>query len=170
MNKIKKIILVILTTTLLVSCKFGGYSFTGASILPEVKTFSVQQFMNVATMVTPILSSTLTESLIDKFTRQTSLSPVKIDGDFAFEGEITNYTSTATAITGDEQAAMNRLTITIKVKFTNRYDIKANFNKTFTRYADYNNSLSIQAVEPSLIPEIVDELVQDIFNASASNW
>lgn len=169
MNRLKKIISCILLSMLMVSCK-GSYSFTGASIPPEVKTFSVQQFINVAAMVSPILSSTITDELVDKFTRQTSLSPVRIDGDFAFEGEITNYVSNAISVTGNEQAVMNRLSITIRVKFVNKFDTKANFNRDFTRYGDYSSALPLQSVEQSLIPDIVDELVTDIFNASASNW
>ena len=169
MNKIKKLLYSVFVCALLVSCKVS-YSFTGSSIPIEVKTFSVQQFLNVATMVSPILSSTLTEQLIERFTRQTSLSPVKIDGDFAFSGEIVNYTSSPMAITGDEYAAENRLTITIKVKFVNKFDPKSSFNRNFSRYADYDSSQPLQSVEQTLIPQIVDELVTDLFNASASNW
>lgn len=168
MNKLKKILFVCTIAIIVVSCKF--YTFTGASIAPEVKTFSVQTFLNVATMVAPILSSTLTDELVDKFTRQTSLSPVRLNGDFAFEGEIINYTSMPAAITGNEYAALNRLTITIKVKFTNKYDAKASFNSTFSRFADYDSGQPLQSVEQSLIPQIAEELVTDIFNASASNW
>lgn len=169
MNRFKKIISCILLSILIVSCK-GSYSFTGASILPEVKTFSVQPFINIAAMVSPILSSTLTDELVDKFTRQTSLSPVRIDGDFSFDGEITNYSSNSVAITGNEYSVMNRLSITVRVKFVNRFDSKANFNRDFTRYADYDSSQPLQSVEQTLIPDIVEELVTDIFNASASNW
>lgn len=154
---------------MIISCT-GGYSFTGSSIPPEVKTFSVQQFLNVSTMVAPILSITLTEGLIDKFTRQTSLSPVKNDGDFAFEGEIVGYSSSQAAISAEEHATLNRLTITIKVKFVNKFDPKASFSRNFSRYQDYDSSIQLQEVELTLIPEIVEELVTDIFNASASNW
>lgn len=168
MNKLNKILIACMITLSVVSCKF--YSFTGASIAPEVKTFSVQTFLNVATMVAPILSSTLTDQLVEKFTRQTSLSPVRLHGDFAFEGEITNYTSTPVAITGDEYSALNRLSITIRVKFTNKYDAKASFNNSFTRFADYASGQPLQSVESSLIPQIVEELVTDVFNAAASNW
>ena len=68
------------------------YSLSGASIPVDAQTFSVAYFPNNATMVSPILSSTLTDALKDKFSRQTRLVEVGEGGDFAFEGEIVNYT------------------------------------------------------------------------------
>ncbi|MEG2281761.1 MAG: LptE family protein [Rikenellaceae bacterium] len=153
----------------LVACKVQ-YSFTGASIAPEVKTVSIQQFNNVSAMVVPMLSPYLTEALQDKFSRSTGLVPVREDGDMAFEGMITNYTSTPTAVTGDQYASQNRLTITVKVKFTNRIQPKMSFDKSFSAYQDYDNTQLLQQVEGALIPEIVDQIVDEIFNASASNW
>lgn len=78
------------------------YSLSGASIPPDAKTFSVAYFPNNATMVSPILSSTLTEALVDMFTRRTRLMQVDEGGDFAFEGEIVNYTSTTASVSSDE--------------------------------------------------------------------
>ncbi len=95
------------------------YSLSGASIPPDAKTFSVAYFPNNATMVSPILSSTLTEALVDMFTRQTRLAQVDEGGDFAFEGEITGYSSTTASVSSDDYALLNRLTITVKVRFTN---------------------------------------------------
>lgn len=146
------------------------YSFTGASISPEVKTYSVADFPNVAPMVAPILSSTFTLALMEKMARSTSLSQVKSDGDMSFEGEITDYTSMPIAVTGDEYASQNRLTITVRVKFTNRFQPKNNFDRRFSAFEDYDNNQMLQSVEGTLIPQIVDKLITDIFNAAASNW
>lgn len=146
------------------------YSLSGASIPPDAQTFSVAYFPNNATMVSPILSSTLTDALVDMFTRRTRLTQVDEGGDFAFEGEITNYTSTTASVSSDDYALLNRLTITIKVRFTNAVDEKASWNKTFTAYEDYDSTKLLTEVEGELIPQIVDKLVTDIFQASASNW
>lgn len=147
------------------------YSLSGASIPPDAKTFSVAYFPNNATMVAPILSSTLTDGLIDKFTRQTRLIQVDEGGDFAFEGEIVNYTSTTASVSSDEYALLNRLTITIRVRFTNALDEKASFvNRSFSAYEDYDSNQPLTEVESSLIPQIVDKLTTDIFQAAASNW
>lgn len=170
MNGKKIIILCAALCSLVLGSCTVKYSFTGASISPEVKTFSVQPFNNNAQMVAPILAPTLTNTLQDKFSRTTSLAPVSQDGDMAFEGTVTSYTSTPTAVTANELASKNRLTITIKVKYTNRFDPKQNFDKTFTAFQDYDNTQLLQSVEGTLIPEIVDDLVDQVFNASAANW
>ncbi len=146
------------------------YSLSGASIPPDAKTFSVAYFPNNATMVSPILSSTFTEALVDIFSRRTRLSQVEEGGDFAFEGEIVNYTSTTASVSSDDFALLNRLTITVKVRFTNAIDESQSWSKTFSAYENYDSTLLLTEAEGTLIPEIVDKLVNDIFMASASNW
>lgn len=146
------------------------YSFTGASIAPAAQTVSIQQFENIATMVAPILATTMTQGLQDLFTRQTRLSLIREDGDLSFEGVITNYVSTPIAVTGDEYASKNRLTITVKVKFENKIEPQYNFDKTFSAYEDYDSNKLMQEVEPTLLPQIVEKLSEDIFNAAVSNW
>lgn len=172
MKQIRTIFLALLLLPLLAGCGYQvKYSFTGASIPPEAKTFSVAYFPNNAAMVSPILSSTLTDALVDKFSRQTRLEQVPEGGDFAFEGEITNYTSTTASVSSDDYALLNRLTITVRVRFTNTINEAESFvNKTFSAYADYDSTRLLTEVEGELIPEIVDQIVTDIFQASAGNW
>lgn len=146
------------------------YSLSGASIPPDAKTFSVAYFPNNAPMVAPILSSTLTDALVDKFSRQTRLTQVSEGGDFAFEGEIVGYSSTTASVSSNDYALQNRLTISVKVRFTNVVDEKMSFNKSFSAYADYDSTRLLTEVESELITEIVDQLVTDIFQAAASNW
>ena len=147
------------------------YSLSGASIPPDAKTFSVAYFPNNAPMVAPILSSTLTDALREKFANQTRLIQVDEGGDFAFEGEITNYTSSTASVSASSETAMlNRLTITVSVRFTNAIVEADSFNKTFSAFADYPSTQLLTEVEGELIPQIVDQLVTDIFQASAANW
>ena len=121
-------------------------------------------------MVAPSLSATLTDELTQRFATRTVLTQVPEGGDFAFEGEITGYTSTTSSVSSGDYALQNRLTITIKVKFTNAIDDKMSFNRNFSRYADYDSTKLLTEVEGELIAQIVEELVTDIFQASASNW
>ena len=162
----------LLALPLLAGCGYQvGYSFSGASIPPEAKTFSVAYFPNNAPMVSPILSSTLTDALVDKFSRQTRLEQVAEGGDFAFEGEIVNYTSTTASVSSSDYALLNRLTITVRVRFTNAINEAESFpNKNFSAYADYDSTNLLTEVEGELIPEIVDQIVTDIFQATAGNW
>ena len=148
----------------------GGYSLSGASIPEAAKTFSVAYFPNNAPMVSPTLSTTLTEALKDKFSRQTKLQLVESDGDFAFEGEIVGYTSTTASVSSDNYALLNRLTITVRVKFTNAIDPNASFTQTFSQFTEYDSQQLLTDVQQSLDEEIVKQLVTDIFMASASNW
>ncbi len=146
------------------------YSLSGASIPPDAKTFSVAYFPNNAPMVAPTLSSTITDELTQKFASSTRLTQVQEGGDFAFEGEIVGYTSTTSSVSSGDYALQNRLTITVKVKFTNAIDDKMSFNKTFSAYADYDSTRLLTEVQDELISEIVNQLVTDIFQAAASNW
>ena len=147
------------------------YTLSGASIPPDAKTFSVAYFPNNAPMVAPILSSTLTDELTQRFATRTRLVQVPEGGDFSFEGEVVGYTSTTSSVSSGDYALQNRLTITVKVNFTNAIDDKASFkSRTFSAYADYDSTKLLTEVESTLIPEIVEQLVTDIFMAAASNW
>ena len=121
-------------------------------------------------MVAPILSATMTDELTQRFASRTSLVQIDEGGDFAFEGEIVGYSSTTSSVSSGDYALQNRLTITIKVKFTNAIDDKMSFNKSFSAYADYDSTKLLNEVESTLIPEIVEQIVTDIFMAAASNW
>jgi hypothetical protein len=162
----------IFATILFVSCGYKiTYNLSGGSIPPEAKTFSVAYFPNNAPMVAPTLSNVLTEGLRDKFSRQTRLAQVEEGGDFAFEGEITNYSSTTASVSSGDYALQNRLTITVKVNFQNAVDQTLSFNaKTFSAYADYDSSQLLIDVQDQLIEDIVEDLVNDIYMAAAGNW
>ena len=168
MKKNKTLLILILISTLLSGC--GFYSFTGASISPDVKSISILQFPNKASLVQPSLSQNLTLALRDKFATQTNLNVVKNNGDLNIEGEITDYSVQAVAVQSNQQAAMNRLIITVKVKFTNTKNDKQDFETSFSRYRDYNSQLNLSSVENSLIEQINKELVEDIFNKAVVNW
>lgn len=148
----------------------GIYSFSGASISNEVKSVSINPFENVASLAPPVLSNTLTEALKDKFSSETNLIPLNSDGDLIFSGRITNYSINPIAIQADETASKNRLSITVKVKFVNIIDEESNYDKTFSRYADYESSQDFTSIEESLNEEIVSQLIDDIFNEAFTNW
>lgn len=148
----------------------GVYSFTGASIPAEAKTVSVQYFQNNAILVNPTLSSELTTALRDRFMNQTNLNMISQNGDLSFEGEISDYSTSPTAITSDQTAALNRLTISVNVRFFNKFDESKNFETRFTAYEDYPSEQDFDAVQNSLITTIVELLVDDIFNKAVVNW
>ncbi len=163
-----KYLLLILITFALNGC--GIYSFSGTSISPEVESITVYPFENKAQMINPSLSNTLTTEMQDKYLRLTKLELTDDLGHLMVEGTITSYEITPTSVTSDEVAAQNRLTITVKVKFTNQITPEEDFDKNFVAFADYDSTLSLDQVEANLIDEIVEILVEDIFNATVANW
>ncbi|MBQ6770418.1 MAG: LptE family protein [Bacteroidales bacterium] len=148
----------------------GVYSFSGASIPAEAKTVSVDYFPNHAQLVNPMLSNDFTNALRDAMTNQTTLDMVESGGDIAFEGEITDYRTTPVAITSGQTAAMNRLTVTVKVRFSNRFDETKDFEQNFSHYEDYPSDQDLNAVQQSLTATIIEALVEDIFNKALVNW
>lgn len=158
----------LLLITVLQSCI--SYSFTGASIPPEAKTISIDYIDNQAQLVVPTLSESLTTSLIDRFTSQTSLELVNNNGDLQIEGVITDFNTTPQAITGNETAALNRLTVTVKIKFVNTIEPDKNYETSFSRYEDYDSGQDLSSVQDGLIETINEMLIDDIFNKAVVNW
>ena len=164
--------LVVAVCLVLTGCIFmkGVYSLSGASVPEAAKTFSVAYFPNNAPMVSPTLSTTLVEELKDKFSRQTKLQLVEENGDFAFEGEITGYSSTTASVSSNDYALLNRLTIKVKGRFTNAIEPNNSFNREFSAFTDYDSSQLLTDIQSDLDAEIVKQIVNDIFMAAASNW
>ena len=160
---------VLIALPMLQSC--GIYSFTGTSIQPDVKTVTINYFEYLAPKVNPSLSNDITQALQEKFIKLTKLELVDIDGDLEIVGAVTGYDVKATAITANESAAMNRLTVNVKISFVNRKYPEEDFeNKSFSAYADFDATQSLDAVEASLCEEIIEKLCEDMFNATVANW
>jgi outer membrane lipopolysaccharide assembly protein LptE/RlpB len=167
----KSIIIFVLAAAAALVSACGIYSFSGTSIQPDVKTITIDFFEYKALRVNPSLSNDITEALRTQFRRMTKLEQVDLDGDLEISGEITGYDVKATAVTADEVAAQNRLTITVSVSFQNRKYPDDDFdNRSFSAYEDYDSTLSLDAVESSLCEEIVKKLIDDIFNATVAQW
>ncbi len=168
MKKLFYIATLIISSTLIISC--GVYSFTGGDT-GKAKTIQIDFFRNNAPLIEPSLSQKFTLDLQDLFSRQTNLSPVKTGGDLHFEGEITGYRITPMSATAQQTAAQNRLTITINVRYFNKFIEKDNFEKSFSFYYDYPaNTQLIGGPLETAFDEITDRITQDIFNASVAKW
>ena len=162
MKKILSVILLVLslsvTAFILRSC--GIYSFSGTSIQPDVYTVNIHYFEY----------NDLTEALKDQFRRLTRLEQVDEGGDLDIVGEIIGYDVKAMGVTADEVAAQNRLTVNVKIYFTNNKYPEDNLEQSFSAYADFDATQSLDAVESSICEEIIDQLVEDIFNATVAQW
>ena len=149
----------------------GIYSFSGTSIQNDVNTITIDYFEYKAQKVNPSLSNDLTEALKTRFRRMTRLEQVEQDGDLEIVGQITGYNVAPAAVTANEVAARNRLTVTVQVDFTNRKYPEDDFqNQSFSAYSEYDSSNALDAVESTLCEEIIDKLIEDIFNATVAQW
>ena len=166
----RKVLIIMAAVLCLAGCRVT-YSFSGTSIDPDVHTICLPTFEYKAMRVNTSLSNELSEALRTRFRRMTSLEQVEMDGDLEIIGEITGYDVQASAVTAEEVAAQNRLTVVVKVDFNNVKHPEESFSgKSFSAYADYDSSNSLDAVESTLCSEIIDKIIEDIFNATVAQW
>jgi len=170
MNWIKSSLLIIIIGLAFTACKVS-YSFTGGTLSADVKTFSVQFFQNRAPLVNPNLSDKFTEDLKEKFRSRTSLDEI-VDGEghLNFSGEITGYQTKAMDISSADMASTNRLTVTIRVKFTNEIEPDNDFDKSFSAFEDFDSSKQLADVENELVELILEKIIDDIYTQSVVNW
>lgn len=160
---------ILLLSVILLGCK-PHISLSGATIPIEAKTISVGFFANNTSLGAPSLSQRFTEKLRDMVSQQTNLALMRVNGDLQFEGYIADYNVAPVAIQSNDQASLNRLTISVKVIYFNKFEKDKNFEQTFTRFADFKSTENISAKEPELVQEIFRQLTEDIFNRAFNNW
>jgi hypothetical protein len=168
--KIKDFFMILLACSIFVSCSIS-YKFNGASIdYSKVSSISIKDFPNMAPLVYAPLSQKFTEELKDKYTRQTKLRILRENGDLDLEGEITNYILTPQAVKEDAYASQTRLSITVRVRYTNNTNPNEDFEQTFSAYQDFSNDQTIEQVQDELSLLIIKEIVDQIFNQTVANW
>ncbi|MEW5674970.1 LptE family protein [Flavobacterium enshiense] len=161
-------ILIFLTFFSISSCSY--YNFTGTGKI-DAKTFQVNYFQNTAPLIEPGIERTFTLELQEILQNQTNLNLTNNNGDLVYEGEITDYRITPMTATADQLAAQNRLTITVKVRFTNKKKPDDDFEKSFSFYHDFpGNDQLVGARLSTALDEIFERITQDIFNASLAKW
>lgn len=166
---LKKLFILFSAILALGSCK-PSVSLSGATIPVEAKTVSVGFFTNNTTLGAPSLSQRFSERLKDMISQQTNLALVARNGDLQFEGYIADYAVAPVAIQENDQAKLDRLTITVKVVYINKFDATKNFDQNFTRFADFSSTESIASKEPQLVSEIYRQITEDVFNRAFNNW
>ncbi len=169
MKALRRLIPLLAALALLQGCKIS-YSFSGTSIQPDVNTITINFIEYRAPKVNPSLSNDLTEAIRNQFRRMTRLEQVDMDGDMEISGQITGYDVSTAAVTANEVAARNKLTVTVKIQFSDKKHPEEDFDKSFSAFSEYDSNNTLDAVESSLCAEIVEKLVEDIFNASVAQW
>ena len=155
---------------LLTSCTIS-YKFNGASIdYSKVKTISVADFTNNAALVYAPLATNLTDGIKDLYQRQTRLEQVRRGGNLELEGEIIGYNLTPMAVSADSYAAETKLTITVKVRFTNNIAPEECFEKTYTAYQTFDASQMLNDVQDELCTTMIAEIADQIYNDTVAKW
>ena len=173
LNKMVKKIYLLLPLFLflvLVGCKVS-YKFTGASIdYSVVKTISMETFQNRAAYQWGPMATMLNERLSDVFIQQTKLVQVNRGGDLQLAGEITAYDQVNKSISSDGYSAMVQLKMTVNVRFTNNKNHEEDFERSFSATRDFDSSQQLDAVQEELVTQMINEIVDAIFNAAVANW
>lgn len=159
--------------SLLSSC--GVYSFSGTNIDPAVRTISIATIQNNAPGGPAFLTQRFTEDLKDYFQRNTNLKIVPRDGDLQFDGNIVAYDfapASVQQVNGVDQAGSNRLTVQVKIRFTNTKDDKQSFEQVFQNFDDFPATQNIASInsDPNAVRRTTDKVITDIFNKSVANW
>jgi hypothetical protein len=146
------------------------YSFKGASLDPKLQTIQVSNIRMETAGGPANLTLEINEKLKEYFQRNTSLKINNKNPDLTIEGSIVGYELTPQAPTGDDKAGLNRITLRIQFRLTNRLDEDKNFEQEFSFYQDFPQSQTLTQVEKTLIPKLVDQIILDLFNKIAGDW
>jgi len=165
-----KLFLTFIISLLLVSCSVS-YKFNGSSIdYSKTKTISIFDFPNTAELVYPPLSQQFSEALRDSYTKQTRLQILKKEGDLHLEGEIVGYQLTPLAISADSYASQTKLTLTIKVRFTNYKNPEEDFDKSYSAFQTFDSNQILTAVQDALVKQMITDIVDNIYNDTVAKW
>ncbi|MBP5347255.1 MAG: hypothetical protein J6Y51_00735 [Bacteroidaceae bacterium] len=170
MKNIKIVLLLLAMVLIAAGCSFK-YRLNGASIdYNLIKTITIESFTNRASYQWAPMAPMFNETLSDIYNRQTKLRQVKRDGDLVISGEITAYDQTNKSISADGYSSMVQLKMTVSVKYRNNKNHNEDFDKTFTASREYDASQQLSAVQEELVQQMIDDIVDQIFNASVANW
>lgn len=165
----KNLLLISILWLAVSACKV--YSFTGANINPNIKTISVQYITDRSSSSPASASDIFTNTLKEKMLNATNLSFVNNGGDVEFSGYISSYTYTIQAPTGDLSSDLRRITMQVNITYANNIEENSGFeSQTFSRFADYPVDQDLTAIEETIIREVSEQLVDDIFNKAFVNW
>lgn len=148
-----------------------SYKFNGTSLdYTKVKTISVADFPNQATLVYPALAPNFNEKLKDEYSSKTRLKLVNRDGDLQVSGEITNYELIQIGVNNAGTSTKTKLQVTLNVRFVNKVNPNEGFEQQFSSYQEFSNDQTINQVQDELNEQIIEDLVNQIFNRTVANW
>ena len=152
------------------SCSVS-YKFNGASIdYTKTKSIEIAEFPVRSSYVWGPMQGIFNNELKDIFGRRTHLEQVRRNGDLKLEGEITQYSQRNKSVSAEGYSAQVELSMTVNVRFVNNKNHDEDFEKQFTATSTYDSTLSLAAVQEDKVTEMVEDITQQIFNATVANW
>ena len=136
----------------------------------KVKTIQISDFPIRSSYVWGPMGPMFNNKLKEQFADHTKLSQVKRNGDLKIEGEITNYSQRNKSVSAEGYSAQTELSITVNVRFTNNTNHQEDFEQQFTATASYETTQSLASVQEQLVTEMIEDIVDQIFNATVANW
>ena len=171
-KKYYKLVSVLSVAVCIMAACTVSYKFIGASInYDKVKTISFENFPNrSAAVVWGPMESMFNTALQDIYMQQTRLKQVRQGGDLELSGEITNYDAYNKGVGSDGYSTMAELRMTVNVRFVNNTNHAEDFEQQFSASREYNASQQLSSVQEDLVNQMIDEIVEQIFNATVANW
>lgn len=148
----------------------GCYSFTGTNFDPNIKTYYVEPFRNNASNAIPALEQTVTENFKEKIRTESRLLFADTNPDIEFKGTVVDYRISSEAPAPGEFTALNRLTIVVAVEYINNFDEEKGWKKNFSHFVNFDSSEDITSIQDDLVAEILDQILEDIFNKAFTDW
>ena len=169
-SRVKRIVAMALAAVALVSCSVS-YKFNGASIdYSKTKTIQIADFPIRSSYVWAPMGSIFNNELKDIFANNTRLIQVRNNGDLKIEGEITQYSQRNKAVTAEGTSAQAELSMTVNVRFTNNANHNEDFERQFTATTSFETTQSFTAVQEELVTQMIEDITDQIFNATVANW
>ena len=173
----KNIFIILISAFSLISC---SYSFTGSSLHKDIKTIQINEFVDNSPLKNPMLAQQFSTDVQNRFLQRTTLKGTKESPDILIEGEIVDYNPSTpatvssntmmTSYGGMIQTSQNKMTITVKVHYENKFEPEKNFDRTYTDEAVFSSDMDINAIEASQIKIVTERIINKIFNDIIADW
>ena len=168
-----KVPLIALLFMALTSCWPSKIGFRDTGGMPEEwEFFHLQTLQNNAATCPLSYTALLSEALKDGIQNNTrlGLATKNEDAQVQLSGEITGYSVNPIAIQNGDNAAKNRLTVSVQFTILTTLPKNEEQKLSITRFADFDASTNFSAVESQLLATINEQVIQDVINKLQSNW
>lgn len=168
-----KILYLAIIAVLCTACWPTSLSFRDGSVPPEWKRFMVTTLDNKAANAPISYSSQLSELIKDGIQNRVGLTLVNDESDdpqITITGSVDSYNVTPLSLQENAAEVKNRLTVRASFQIFISSPEEDVMELSSSRFADFDASQDVGAIQQQLLEEINDQIVQDVLNKLLSNW